>query len=252
MSTSQNLRIQSQLDTPHAWILGKMFRIKSWEIGKDEIENTVSKIIKGEYKINQIHNKEGELKGITLLYVQDPEDLERIRTSLLITDSGTELRKTSQLPLSLIKSRTIKTTAPLWVTKKKVLSVFSKYNTDKTKRCMKINKVEVQNATFPIVRFYPTIVNREGVMTKVNVIYIEFSPLEECKYDSLIALSMEHRCKFINNISGEEAILIFDRWTVEKDPVRKLIKETEEEIPKITELTETVDGHVKLSMHEIS
>lgn len=219
MSTSASLRIQSQLDTPHTWLLGgesgKMFRIKSWEIGIDEIDRLCSQIIKGKYKLNQIHGKDGTLKGITLLYVFEPEDVEKIRTTLMITESGTELRKTSHMTNAIVETRTIKTTAPIWVTKKKVLSVFSKYNSDMTKRSLKIDGEYVTDVMYPLVRFDPTEVIRDGIKTKVNVIYIEFSPLEEYKYDSLVALSMEHRCKFLNNISGEEATLIFDRWTVE-------------------------------------
>lgn len=248
MSTSAELRIQSQLDTPHEWILsGKMFRIKSWEIEKDEIDRLCSQIIKGEYKLNQIHGKDGTLKGITLLHVSDPEDVERVRTTLMITESGTELRKTSQLTNAAIETRTIKTTAPIWVTKKKLLSVFSKYNSDKTNRTIKVDGRDIEGIQYPIIRFYPTEVIRDGSKTKVNVAYVEFSPLEKYKYDSLVALSMEHRCSFFNNISGEEAILIFDRWTVEKDPLKDKKKLKESAVAGPDELSKL---KLKLKSHE--
>lgn len=212
-----SLRIQSQLDTPKSWILGeRMFRIKSWEIEKEEIHTLIASIVKGPFHINQINNKEGELKGITLLYINNPEDVEIVRKTLLITSSGTELRKISHIKENIIDSKTIKTTAPIWVTANKVREVFSKYNSDFTKRTLTVDKKVVESVEFPVVRFYPTIVDRNGKSTKVNVVYIEFSPEEAHKHDSFIALSMEHRCKFTNNISKEEATLIFDKWTVEK------------------------------------
>lgn len=124
-------RIQSQLDTPKTWILNdRMFRIKSWEIKEDEIKQLLDSIVKHDYKINLIRGKEGELKGITLLYLNHKEDVETIRTNLLVTSSGTELRKTSQIPNCSILSRTIKTTAPLWISYDRMYKIFSKYNTD--------------------------------------------------------------------------------------------------------------------------
>jgi leucyl aminopeptidase len=217
MSKPVSYRILSQEDTPSSWILGgKMFRIKSWEIKKEEIDRLCSTIIKGKYELNQIHSKDGDLKGITLLFISDRKDVEKIRKTILVTESGTELRKTSQLANSFISTRTIKTTAPVWVTSKKILKVFSKYNSDPTLRTLIVDKKEVNDVQYPIVRFFPTVVDRNGSKTKVNVIYIEFSPKESCKYDSFIALSMGFRCNLVNNISGEEATLIFDRWTVDK------------------------------------
>lgn len=217
------LRIQSQLNTPSSWILdGRMFRIKSWEITKEEIDDLMKTLVKGSYSINQIHLREGDLKGISLLYLELPEDVEKIRTTLLKTSSGTELKKISQVKQNLIESRTIKTTAPIWITKDKILEVFSKYNSDPTERSIIIDKKLLENVTYPLVRFYPTEVNRNGEIIQVNVIYIEFSPKYESRYDSFIALSMEHRCKFKND--DEEAILIFNKWTVEKIKDKKRTK----------------------------
>lgn len=214
-------RLQSQLDTPKEWVTdGKMFRIKSWEIEKEEIDTLVKTLIQGEYSINVIHSKEGELKGITLLYVKDPEDAEKIRTTLLVTSSGTELRKTHPLRGSIVKTRTIKTTAPNWITKKRLLNVFSKYNSDPKRYDIAVDGTVIKGIRYPVIRFHPTNVTRNGVITPVKVVYIEFSPDPECIHDSFIAYSMEHRHVFKNPLSGEEATLIFDEWLVEKINVK--------------------------------
>lgn len=221
-------RIRSQENTPKSWILdGLMFRILSWEIEKEEIEELIDSLIgKGNYSINQIRSKNGELKsgGITLLYVKSPEDSEKIRTTLLITSSGTELRKIPHSFIKNIETKTIKTTAPLWITKEKILDVFSKYNTDQNVYDMKIEGKLIKGVKYPLVRFYPTIVDRNSIKTKVNIIYVEYSPKSECKNDSFIALSLEHRCKFYNKLSKEEAVLVFDKWVIEK-PIKDVIKE---------------------------
>ena len=210
-------RIQSQLDTPKEWILdGRMFRIKSWEIKKDEIATLISSLVEDQYKINQIHDKNGELKGITLLYLHSEKDVELIRKTLLITSSGTELRKTSHISPSTIETRTIKTTAPLWVTKGRIYSVFSKYNSDPNTYDISVDQKMMIGVKYPIIRFHPTHVDRDGKNTKVNIVYVEFSPRSGNSKDSFIALSMEHRCVFKNIISSEEAVLIFDKWMVEK------------------------------------
>lgn len=222
----------SQLNTPKEWILdGRMFRIKSWEIEEKEIHTVVDSLVKHEFKINVIRGKDGVPKGITLLYLSDPEDVEIIRTNLLITETCTELRKISQLSNPENVSRTIKTTAPLWISKERILKVFSKYNSDPDSYDFKIDGVKVKGVKYPIVRFYPTTVDRDTTdkdtgkvsakKTKVNVVYVEFSPKEKCKYDSFIALSMEHRVPFYNSLSQEKATLIFDKWTVDKVTTKK-------------------------------
>jgi hypothetical protein len=211
-----NPRTQSQLDTPKEWILdGRMFRIKSWEIKKEEIDVLIKSIVKGPYKLNQIHDKNGELKGITLLFLSSEEDVELIRTTILITSSGTELRKTSHILTPTIETKTIKTTAPLWVTKAKLYNIFSKYNSDPNTYDISVDQKMMVGIKYPIIRFHPTHVDRNGRKTKVNVAYVEFSPVPEYSKDSFIALSMEHRCVFKNIISDEEAVLIFDKWMVE-------------------------------------
>jgi hypothetical protein len=231
MSLMANPRTQSQLDTPKEWILdGRMFRIKSWEIKKEEIKSLMDTIIKGEYALNQIHDKNGELKGITLLYLRSPDDVELVRTTILLTESGTELRKTSQVPFSTIPTKTIKTTAPMWVTKQRLQAVFGKYNSDPKEYDLLIDQTLTKGVKYPIVRFYPTRVDRNGKKTQVKVAYIEFSPDPRYAKDSFIALSMEHRCLFKNPISGEEALLIFDKWTVEKTEAQLQISEAIEEV----------------------
>lgn len=195
-------RINSQKNTPKEWILnGKMFRIKTWEIDEPELKDLFDSLIKNDYSMNVIRDKNGILKGITLLYVNNPEDVETIRTTLLVTSTKSELRKTSQMHDTNIKSRTIKTTAPISITKEKFYSEFSKYNSD-------------IGSKYPLIRFHPTYVDRKGKRTKVNIVYIEFSPKSECVYDSFIALSMQHR------LTIEKDILIFDRWTDEKPIVK--------------------------------
>lgn len=220
---SAEARIRMQLDIPKEWIMnGKMFRIKSWEIEEAEIRALIDTLVKHDYRINMIRGKDGILKGITLLYLTNKEDVEKIRTTLLITSSGTELRKISQLKESHIVSRTIKTTAPIWVTKEKILSIFSKYNTDAEEYDISVDHKFSKNTKYPLVRFHPTLVDREGKTISVNVVYVEFSPKFDSRYDSFTALSMEHRVEVKNNISGETAVLIFDKWTVEKtDPIKR-------------------------------
>lgn len=209
---SANARIQSQLNTPKEWIMNdRMFRIKSWEIGEAEIRSLLDTLIKHKYSLNLIKSKNGLLKGITLLYLTNEDDVEKIRTSLLVTSSGTELRKVSQIPKCDIASRTIKTTAPIWVTHARVFSIFSKYNTDPEPH-------KGTQLPYPLVRFHPTIVDRDGKLTHVNVVYVQYSDKPSSINDSFVALSMEHRSTVKNNISGEEATLIFDKWTVEKTP----------------------------------
>lgn len=230
MSAVANARIQSQLNTPKEWIMNnRMFRIKSWEIGEDEIRSLIDSLVKHKYSLNLIRGKSGELKGITLLYLTDDNDVEIIRTSVLITSSGTELRKVSQFPKSDIASRTIKTTAPIWVTHARVYSIFSKYNTDPQFYDISMDHKINKSTQYPLIRFHPTIVDRDGKMTHVNVVYVEFSPNPLCQNDSFVALSMEHRTVVKNNISGEMATLIFDKWTVEKThPISKKINVSSE------------------------
>lgn len=226
-SERSEIRKISQLNTPHDWVInGKMFRIKSWEIEEEEIRAVIDPLIKhGPYKINVIRGRDGITKGMTLLFVEHPLDVETIRTSLLITETGTELRKTSHFPNSNNVSRTIKTTAPIWITKERMYKIFSKYNTDPDTYDMIVDKKHLKNAKYPIIRFHPKVVDRHGKPTKVNVLYVEFSPKDSCKYDSFIALSMEHRVVIENALSKEVVVLIFDKWTVDKVASRKLVKD---------------------------
>lgn len=243
MSAVANARIQSQLNTPKEWIMNnRMFRIKSWEIGEAEIRSLFDSLIKHKYSLNLIRGKSGELKGITLLYLTDDYDVEKIRTSLLITSSGTELRKVSQISKSDIASRTIKTTAPIWVTHARVFSIFSKYNTDPQFYDISMDHKMNKSTQYPLIRFHPTIVDRDGKMTHVNVVYVEFSPKPSCQNDSFVALSMEHRTQIKNNISGEMATLIFDKWTVEKThPISEKIKINAISEPKKIKARKIVD-----------
>lgn len=232
----ENPRIKSQIDTPHKWILdGRMFRILSWEIEEEEIRELLHREIGDEYSLNLIRSKEGELKGITLVYLKDPEKVEKLRTTLLITATGTELRKTSHLPVTVIPTRTIKTTAPMWITRKKIYNVFSKYNSDPNKYDIIVDQTLAKGIQYPVIRFHQTTVDRDGKNTRVKVVYVEFSPNPEYKNDSFIALSMEHRCRFKNAISGEEATLIFDKWTIEKEPKKEHKKEPKKEQVAILE-----------------
>lgn len=228
------IRILTQKQTPSSWILdGRMFRIVSWEIESEEIEELIDSLIgKDSYSINQIRSKEGDLKGITLLFINDPAKVEIIRTTLLVTSGGTELRKTTPLKNNIVDTHTIKTTAPLWITKERILSVFSKFNSDPHTYDLIVDEKELKNVKYPLVRFYRTVVDRKGVKTPVNVIYIEYSPHSKYKYDSFIALSIQHRCSFENYLSKEKAVLIFDKWYTEKsvkESIKDIIKNVRED-----------------------
>lgn len=221
---SAEARIHSQLNTPKEWIMNnRMFRIKTWEIEETEIRALLDKLIVHKYYLNVIRNKEKQLQHISLLFLTDDSDVEKIRTTLLVTSSGTELRKTSQLKNNNISTRTLKSTVPIWLTHARVWSIFSKYNTDtKVYDNVVVDHKVLKNVQYPLIRFYPTTVDRKGKVAKVNVVYIEFSPNPACKNDSFIALSMEHRSEIKNNISGEIETLMFDEWTVEKPtPITK-------------------------------
>lgn len=231
-----NPRIQSQLNTPKKWIVNnRMFRIKSWEIEEPEIRSLLDTLIVHKYYLNVIRNKERVLQKITLLLLTNDEDVEKIRTTLLITSSGTELRKTAPLRNNVIPTRQLKTTAPIWLTYSRLMSIFSKYNTDMEYYDLPINHTIVKNVRYPLIRFHPTTVDRHGKLTKVHVVYIEFSPKISCQYDSFVALSMEHRSEIKNNISGDVETLMFDKWTVEK-PIKKILSKP---MVKLEELAET-------------
>lgn len=211
-----------QLDTPTDWIInGKMFRLKTWELQLPEIEECIKKYISGPFSLSQIKDKEGELKGITLLYVDTPTDAEKIRKILLITSGGTKLRKMPR-KISLPSTTTLKTTAPTWASKQIIREAFAKYNTDPGSYNLIVDQNISNNVSYPIVRFFQRKIERNGRTVPAVVVYIEFSPRKEFSDDSYVALSMVHRLEIKNPISGEKATLVFENWISDKEIVTQM------------------------------
>lgn len=223
-------KVDFQKNTPSSWILGgKMFRLKTWELNHEEIESAIIKIIpKDSFILNVIQDKDENKKEISCLYVKDEENVEKIRTSELETTIGkiSKLRKVPQFKHHFIKSKTIKTTAPLWVTKNMIYQSFYIFNTDKKIYKMNIDG-KVKLTKYPVVRMYPTKVIRDGSETDVNVIYVQFSNKKECENDSFIALSINH--KLLVKDKNNCCKLLFDEWTKEKKLSKRIKQDTIED-----------------------
>lgn len=224
MSTRKVVSRDYQKDTPTEWILGgRMFRLKTWELSYNEIESAITKLIpKESFELNVIQDKDENKKEISCLLVKDKDSIEKIRTNELVTTIGkvSKLKKVSHIKNNLIESRTIKTTAPTWVTKEMIFSSFLPYSSDKKIYKVKVDK-NVKLVQYPIIRVHPKKVLREGEMIDVNVIYVQFSPNSESKDDAFIAVSMKHRLPLSNK--NNSCVLLFDNWTKEKKLKKDMI-----------------------------
>lgn len=219
MSSQKTFLKETQDNTPDEWILdGRMFRIKTWELSHEEVESAILEHIpKDSFELSVIKDKTGESKGISLLYINDPEYVRKIKTHQLITRVGkiSNLRKISHIKDKEIETNTIKTTAPVWVSKERIFEEFKQYNSDPNKHVIKVDGAK-KLREYPIIRMHQTKVMRGDELIKVNVIYVQFSSNEKYKYDSFIALSMKHRLEITNPITRERCTLLFDKWTTEK------------------------------------
>lgn len=235
-----------QFETPNDWAInGKMFRLKTWELQLSEIKDCIKKYINGPFSLSQIKDKEGELKGITLLYVDTPNDAEVIRKVLLVTSGGTKLRKMPR-KASLPITNTLKTTAPTWASKHVIRDAFAKYNTDPGSYNIVVDQQILNNVSYPIVRFFQRKIERNGRTVPAVVVYVEFSPKKEFVDDSYVALSMVHRLEIKNPISGEKATLIFENWISDKEMVsqmkeKRLLRRNEVVFSQLKELRQTSD-----------
>jgi len=139
----------------------------------------------------------------------------------VLTSTIPKIRKYSRNPGQC--NFTIKTTAPLWVSRAMIEEIFNKYSNDKESHTLVIEGRIMEDQRYPLIRFKPTNVMREDpktgikVKTTVNVIYIEYSPKPGCEDDALVAQSMQYRTYVTNpNDPLEVASLIFKPWTFDK------------------------------------
>lgn len=239
-----------------------MIRLRTWELTESQILEAVRPFIKdGAFKLVVRTEKDGDPIGYSCLLVEKESDMDRIRCNELVVGesvtatpsqddtttsgqttgadqgatSGTENRpSTSVIPRTVIKKTqkyvlpeghcryTIKTTAPLWVTKQMIKDIFDQYSSDQELYTLNIDGKICENQRYPIVRTSPRWVTRHGEKILVNVVYVEYSPKPGHEDDALVAQSMQYRTFITNPANPEERIsLIFNPWIVDKSEAKE-------------------------------